>query len=182
MKKKIVGVAVLSLLVLGACENKENETTKSSSSEIESFSEESSSTTDWDYPPEESSSYEPTMTSGTIGSKIDFTDDDGSKYAITIDKIEKADPDEYNKPENGQFLKVSLTVENTGTSNLNFDPFSFSVYDGNDTAGKVSSRDWTAAGFDLAPGKNGNGVFYLDTSTTGPYEIHFGNIVWDFES
>lgn len=119
----------------------------------------------------------PTFTA-KIGETIDFSSSAGQPFSLTIDTIGLGETDDYYQPVNGRYLKVDFTVENTGSSELYVSAAEFQVYDGNDLKGEVASKDYFIE--NIAAGKKAVGSVYLDTSETGPYEIMFGDISWEY--
>lgn len=86
--------------------------------------------------------------------------------SITVNKVTKSQGSEFNRPKSGyEFVVVEVTIKNSGTSTISYDPFDFSMQNsqGNITSTSFSTvdDDWLQSG-QLASGGTVTGTISFE--------------------
>lgn len=69
-------------------------------------------------------------------------------YILTVDKTKKSAGTEFDKPKKGnEFLIISVTIKNNGEDEINYNPYDFTVQNGN---GQVNDITFTMVDSDTA--------------------------------
>ncbi len=69
-------------------------------------------------------------------------------YILTVDKTENSKGTDYDKPKKGnEFLVISVTIKNNGDDEIYYNPYDFSVQNGN---GQVNDITFTSIDSDTA--------------------------------
>ena len=106
------------------------------------------------------------------------------KGAITVEKVEKSQGTQWNKPKNGkEFVIVHVSIENKGNSNLSYNPYYFKMQN---SQGQQESMTFTTVDQDtslqsgeLIPGGKVSGTitFEQPKGDTGLVLI-YSNSIW----
>lgn len=77
-------------------------------------------------------------------------------------------------------VAVSVTVENTNSSPLDFNAQEFDLYDGKDEVAQFSSESYDKDIPDyIAAGKKATMTLYFGATNSGPYSVTFGDFTWE---
>lgn len=171
----VVGIIFTIVLAVGGYnavkDDVSERTTNNSVSQEDSYSDDSED----DYSDESSDTDE--TESLSIGDSESFSnEDDGTSVDVKIKEAQKVTPSAEDESTGKYFIKATVEFKNTGTETYMANAAEFSIYDGNDEKGEVSSKDFIAE--EVAPGKSYTGNVYFDAKNDGPYEIHLYNSSW----
>ncbi|EAE9978666.1 DUF4352 domain-containing protein [Listeria monocytogenes] len=171
----LVGIIFTIVLAVGGYnvvkDDVSERTTNNSVSQEDSYSDDSED----DYSDESSDTDE--TESLSIGDSESFSnEDDGTSVDVKIKEAQKVTPSAEDESTGKYFIKATVEFKNTGTETYMANAAEFSIYDGNDEKGEVSSKDFIAE--EVAPGKSYTGNIYFDVKNDGPYEIHLYNSSW----
>ncbi|EAF4791746.1 DUF4352 domain-containing protein [Listeria monocytogenes] len=113
----------------------------------------------------------------SIGDVESFSnEDDGTSVDVKIKEVQKVTPTAEDESTGNYFIKAIVEYKNTGTESYTANAAEFSIYDGNDEKGEVSSKDFIVE--EVAPGKTYTGNVFFDVKNDGPYEIHLYDSSW----
>ncbi|ELB7106058.1 DUF4352 domain-containing protein [Listeria monocytogenes] len=182
MKKLLLlaGLLIVFSFGLTACGNspdnakeKSNEESTSTTNESEDLTEEAPAEDNYT---DESSETDETV-SLSIGDAESFSnEDDGTSVDVIIKDAQKVTPTAEDESTGKYFIKAIVEFKNTGTEPYTANAAEFSIYDGNDEKGEVSSKDFMLE--EVAPGKSYTGNVFFDVRNDGPYEIHLYDSSW----
>ncbi|EAC3673293.1 DUF4352 domain-containing protein [Listeria monocytogenes] len=182
MKKLLLlaGLLIVFSFGLTACGNsaynekeESNEESTSTPNESEDLTEETPAEDNYT---DESSETDETV-SLSIGDAESFSnEDDGTSVDVMIKDAQKVTPTAEDESTGKYFIKAIVEFKNTGTEPYTANAAEFSIYDGNDEKGEVSSKDFMLE--EVAPGKSYTGNVFFDVRNDGPYEIHLYDSSW----
>lgn len=114
---------------------------------------------------------------GKLGETIEFT----SGEKVTVSNVVD-DPSAHvnDMPAGENPVVVTVTVENTKSTPLEFNAQRFSLYDGNDVAGDFNSGTYHAdIPDDIAAGKKATIQITFGAKAKGPYSVSYGDFTWE---
>jgi cytoskeletal protein RodZ len=107
---------------------------------------------------EEPTSEEPTTEEPTEESLVSISSA-GTQEGTTIDT-----EDEQLETENGKFVGIALTLENTGSEIIGLSGDNFIVYDTNGITYSLRYASFSTAGPEIAPGETATAALYVDVA------------------
>lgn len=170
-----VGIIFSIVLAVGGYNAVKDTVSEKPSNHSISSEDSSSNNSEEDYDDESSNTDE--IESLSIGDSESFSnEDDGTSVDVKIKEAQKVTPSADDESTGKYFIKATVEFKNTGAETYMANAAEFSIYDGNDEKGEVSSKDFIAE--EVAPGKSYTGNVYFDAKNDGPYEIHLYNSSW----
>lgn len=99
---------------------------------------------------------------------------------ITVNSAKDVSNVELMEAEDGQTgVAVSITVENTKSSPIEFNAQNFSLYDGKDVNANFDANSYSNnIPDDIAAGMKATFTIYFDVTTKGEYSVAFGDAIW----
>lgn len=161
----------------GDSSNKETATVSSLKSEISSLKSSAQETDTDDEDASESSNSDSDSRKGKLGETIEFT----SGEKVTVSNVQDDPSAKVNDMAAGENpVVVTVTIENTKTTPLEFNAQRFSLYDGNDVAGDFNSGTYYAdVPNDIAAGKKATVQIVFGAKAKGPYSVTYGDFTWE---
>lgn len=89
------------------------------------------------------------------------------EYVLTVDKVKQSSGTEYDKPKKGsEYLIVSVTIKNNGEDEISYNPYNFSVQNGegqvNDIAFTTVNTDTSLSSGELVGGGSVSGTLAFE--------------------
>ncbi|MCH4009772.1 DUF4352 domain-containing protein [Companilactobacillus sp.] len=113
----------------------------------------------------------------SFGESMEFQ----SGEKVTVESAEDDNSIELLDAKDGEHpVAVKVTVENTKSSPLDFNPNSFDLYDSQNEIAELNAETYDNNIPDsIAAGKQATMVFYYGAKGSGPYSVTFGNATWE---
>lgn len=161
----VVGGTGILLIVCGANNTKEKESTSEVSKDISAESSFESNT--------------PLEIGQTNYFDMDGISGDLEVTLTAVNKDSAENEPDYNKPTGPYFVVIDFTVKNNTPNSYSVNAAEFSIYDGSGAKGEVASNNFVLE--DVAPGKNYSGQVYFNINGYGPFEVFLYGSSWSID-
>ena len=185
MKKSLlVGFSLMSALLLASCSSSTSQSSSKDASKISSLKSEvsslkaqlSDSSNDDEESSESDDSDSQTTHTGKIGDTMEF--ETGEK--VTVSKVaDDASAPVQDMADGEHAVDVTLTVENTKSTLLDFNAQNFDLYDGQKEIAEFNAGSYSGnIPNSIAAGMKATMTIYFGAKNSGPYSVTFGDYTW----